>query len=123
MRQAIFLIAFISLMATGRVFGQCDKSSFSIVLLGGFQKDRAEIIVDNKKVFDKIITSDGSTDLAGSCSFKKLSCIQKVVVLINGHQMRIIYLNHSKIHKQLLGLWKYDKSISTTFYDIPLILE
>ncbi|MBD2722736.1 hypothetical protein [Hymenobacter armeniacus] len=123
MRYAPFFILGIFLVAAGSAIGKCDKSLFSIVLLGGFSNDRVEIIVDNKKVFDRIVTSDGSTELAGSCSFKKSLCRQKVIALVNGHQMRIIYLDHTKISNQLLGLWKHEKSISTSFYKIPLVLE
>ncbi|MDQ2771704.1 MAG: hypothetical protein M3Y54_14535 [Bacteroidota bacterium] len=124
MKQAILFIALIiSTLCPNTANAQCDKTSFSIVLLGGFHKDRVELLIDNKKVFDKIITSDMSTGSADACSFKKLSCNQKVVTIINGHKMPVIYLDHSKIHKKLLGIHKQGNSVSTSFYDIPLILE
>ena len=124
MKQAILIVALIiSTLSPNITNAQCDKYSFSIVLLGGFDKDRVELLVDNKKVFDKIITSDRSTDLADACSFKKLSCRQRIVTIINGHQMRAIYLEHKKTHKKLLGIHKQGNSISATFYDIPLELE
>ena len=124
MKQAIVIIALIiSTLCLNIANAQCDKNSFSIVLLGGFNKDRVELLVDNKKVFDKIITSDMSTGSADACAFKKLSCHQKIITIINGQKMSVVYLDHSKIHKKLLGIHKQGHSVSTSFYDIPLILE
>ena len=123
MKLFIFSIAFFFSSVINHSNAQVKKPSFCIVLLGGFDNDRVKLLVDDKKIFDKIITSDLSTDLAGSCSFKKGSQKQKVVTIINGHQMRTIYLNHLKIHNQVLGIWKYDNFIYTTFYNAPLRLE
>ena len=116
MKQLIFYIILILAISITKSSAQCAKEPLTIFLLSGFNKDHIEFIVDDKKIFNDVITTDPSDGVAASLYFKRGVCKQHISLKVGGVLLHTMWLdNREEIVIKALGYSKAGIFISTEY--------
>ena len=85
--------------------------------MSGFNKDRVEVIVDGKPLFNDIITTDPSDGVAASIHLKRAMCKQHLALKIGGVLLHTMWLdNKEEVVMKALGYSKIGVFISTQYF-------
>ena len=122
MRNIAFYIILIVAACTINCCAQCTKEPLTIFLSGDFNKERVELIVNGKVVFNQVTNVNESVGVE-IFDLNRTDCKQKISLKVNGLLLHTMWLDHKKAFMKGIQYSKSGITVGTTFFidKLPLL--